>query len=349
MEKFGWGGGEIIVHNVMRNKLELKYEDIISLDNLLLAWQEFIVGKKSKTDVISFSLNLTDNILQLHNELAKLEYRHGPYESFYVNDPKLRHIHKASVKDRLLHHAIYRQLYPFFSKTFIAHSYYCQLGKGTHRALNNFQRMARKVSQNDIKVCWVLQGDIKKFFDSIDHQILINILNNYIEDKRIIELLENNIRSFEIYTNKGLPLGNLTSQLFVNIYMNVFDQYVKHKLKVKHYIRYADDFVLMSENKEYLENMLVNTESFLFNVLKLKLHPNKVHITALHQGVDFLGWVHFSKYRVLRTKTKRRMMKKIHNSAKPESLASYLGLLQHGRSYKIKQELLNSYWINYYC
>ena len=330
----------------MRNKLGLNYEDIISLDNLLLAWQEFIVGKKSKTDVISFSLDLTDNILQLHSELAKLEYRHGSYESFYVNDPKLRHIHKASVKDRLLHHAIYRQLYPFFSKTFIAHSYSCQLGKGTHRALNDFHRMIRKASKNNIKICWVLQGDVKKFFDSIDHQILIDILDSYIEDKKIVELLENIIRSFETSNNRGLPLGNLTSQLFINIYMNIFDQYVKHRLKAKYYIRYADDFVIMSENKKYLEDILIDIEEFLVEKLKLRLHPNKVHITALHKGIDFLGWIHFSEYRVLRSKTKRRMMKKINNNAKPESLASYLGLLKHGHSHKIRQELLNNYWIN---
>ena len=242
----------------MRNKLELKYEDIISLDNLLLAWQEFIVGKKSKTDVISFSLDLTDNILQLHNELAKLEYRHGSYESFYVNDPKLRHIHKASVKDRLLHHAIYRQLYPFFSKTFIVHSYSCQLGKGTHRALNDFQGMTRKVSKNNIRTCWVLQGDIKKFFDSIDHQILIDVLDSYIEDKRIVELLENIIRSFETSNSRGLPLGNLTSQLFINIYMNVFDQYIKHRLKAKYYIRYADDFVEGTPNTRHFLHVLLN-------------------------------------------------------------------------------------------
>lgn len=331
----------------MKNKLRLKYEDIISLDNLLLAWQEFIIGKKSKTDVISFSLNLTDYILQLHNKLAKLEYRHSSYESFYITDPKLRHIHKASVKDRLLHHAIYRQSYPFFSRTFIAHSYSCQLGKGTHRALNDFQRMAGKVSKNNTKICWVLQGDIKKFFDNIDHQILIDILEDYIEDKKIVKLLKSIIRSFEASLNKGLPLGNLTSQLFINIYMNVFDQYVKHRLKAKYYIRYADDFVIISENKKYLENILINTEKFLIEKLKLKLHSNKVHITALHKGIDFLGWVHFPKYRVLRTKTKKRMMKKINNNPKPESLASYLGLLKHGKGYKRRKELLNNYWINF--
>jgi retron-type reverse transcriptase len=130
----------------MKKKLVISYEDIISLDNLLLAWQEFIIGKRNRMDVIKFSLSLADNILHLNDQLANLKYSHGPYHSFYVVDPKLRHIHKASVFDRLIHHAIYRKLYPFFSKTFIAHSYSCQTGKGTHRALRDFETMANKVS-----------------------------------------------------------------------------------------------------------------------------------------------------------------------------------------------------------
>ncbi|MCK9589627.1 MAG: reverse transcriptase/maturase family protein [Terrimicrobiaceae bacterium] len=330
----------------MNKKLNLNYYDIVSPDNLLLAWQEFIVGKKSKNDVIEFSLNLSDNILQLHGQLANLSYQHGGYQDFYISDPKLRHIHKASVRDRLIHHAIYRQLYPFFSKTFIAHSYSCQLGKGTHRALGDFRKMTNKVSQNDTKTCWVLQCDIRKFFDSIDHQVLLEILKDYIEDEKIIRILTNIISSFQGGQGKGLPLGNLTSQLFINIYMNVFDQHVKHRLKAEYYIRYADDFVIMSGDKEWLISTLVKIDNFLSVKLKLQLHPQKVHLKTLASGVDFLGWIHFPKHRVLRNKTKRRMMKKIKNSAKPESLASYLGLLKHGNSYDIRQELLNNYWIN---
>lgn len=330
----------------MKKKLNLNYGDIISPDNLLLAWQEFVIGKKSKHDVIEFSLRLTDNILQLHGRLANLEYRHGPYHDFYISDPKLRHIHKASVCDRLIHHAIYRKLYPFFSKTFIAHSYSCQLNKGTHRALKDFRKMANIVSQNSTRTCWILQCDIRKFFDSIDHQVLLEILKDYIEDEKIIRLLSNIIISFQGGQGNGLPLGNLTSQLFINIYMNVFDQYVKHRLKARHYIRYADDFVIMSEDKEWLVAILAKIDKFLADRLKLQLHPQKVHLKTLASGIDFLGWVHFSNHRVLRNKTKRRMMRKMKDSAKPESLASYLGLLKHGDSYNVKQELLNNYWMN---
>jgi RNA-directed DNA polymerase len=331
----------------MSKKLYLDYKNIISLENLLSAWQEFIIGKKSKKDVIEYSIDLADNILHLHSQLNNFSYQHSTYQDFYIKDPKLRHIHKASVCDRLIHHAIYRQLYPFFSKTFIAQSYSCQINKGTHRALRDFQKMANKVSRNDTKSCWVLQCDIRKFFDSIDHQILLKILKGYIEDQKIIWLLNNIINSFHNKQRKGLPLGNLTSQLFINIYMNSFDQHVKHQLKAKYYIRYADDFIIISKNKEDLISLLAKIQSFLLNDLKLRLHPRKILLKTLSGGVDFLGWIHFSNYRVLRNKTKHRMMRKIKHNAKPESLASYLGLLKHGNSYKIKQELLNNYWINF--
>lgn len=330
----------------MKKKINLNYNNIVSPDNLLLAWQEFIIGKKSKKDVIEFSFNLIDNILQLYNKLANLSYKHGGYYDFYISDPKLRHIHKATVFDRLVHHAIYRQLYLFFSKIFISKSYSCQLGKGTHRALNDFSIMVNKVSQNNTKTVWILQCDIRKFFDSIDHQILLEILKSYIKDRRIIWLLSGIINSFHSKKGVGLPLGNLTSQLFINIYMNVFDQHVKHQLRVKYYIRYADDFLIISEDKKYLISLIDKINNFLLKELKLHLHPKKIHLKTLASGVDFLGWVHFPNHRILRNKTERRMMRKIKNNLKPESLASYLGLLKHGNSYKKRQILLNSYWIN---
>jgi hypothetical protein len=140
---------------------------------------------------------------------------------------------------------------------------------------------------------------------------------------------------------KGLPLGNLTSQLLVNIYMNEFDQYVKRELKVKHYIRYADDFVILSEDKDELISLLQYTVVFLREKLNLELHPDKVFIKTVASGVDFLGWVHFPRHRVLRTSTKRRMLKNFKNSPKEESRQSYLGLLKHGNTYKLKNRLIN--------
>ncbi|MCX6798157.1 MAG: reverse transcriptase/maturase family protein, partial [Candidatus Falkowbacteria bacterium] len=247
----------------MKTELEVTYQEIISSGNLLLAWQEFVVGKRAKKDVIEFSLNLADNILQLHGDLANHNYRHGPYKDFFVTDPKLRHIHKAAVSDRLVHHALYRQLYPYFAKKFIAHSYSCQLDKGTHRAIIAFSQVAAKVSHNDRRTAWVLQADIRKFFASIDHKVLLEIMSKYILDKNIIRLLKNIIDSFGHDDGRGLPLGNLTSQLLVNIYMNEFDKFIKYKLKIKYYLRYADDFVFLAPDKDYLSVLLPLIKTFL--------------------------------------------------------------------------------------
>lgn len=330
----------------MKRQLIHKFEDIISVENLLDAWREFVVGKRSKPDVQAFALHLMDNILQLHTELANGTYRHGGYEEFHIADPKPRLIHKASVRDRLLHHAVYRMLYPFFDRTFIADSYSCRLDKGTHKALQRFQAVSRKVSKNDTKACWVLQCDIKKFFASINQPILLGILSKYIADQRIIALLRNIIESFFMSAGTGLPLGNLTSQLLVNVYMNEFDQFVKHKLKAKYYMRYADDFVFVSANHGWLEGLIPQIREYFEQKLRLTLHPNKVSIKTLASGIDFLGWVHFPTHRVLRMTTKRGMIRKVAEHATNETLQSYLGLLKHGNTYKTQEALLNQYWIS---
>lgn len=364
--KFRWGGG-FKGRIVPKIQLAHKFEEIISLENLFLAWQEFLVGKKKKKDVQEFSRNLADNILALYEDLANKTYCHGGYESFYVNDPKRRHIHKANVRDRLLHHAVYRILYPFFDKTFIGDSYSCRLGKGTHRALNRFRAMARQVGKNHTRTVWVLKCDIKKFFASIDHKVLLEILKEYIPDREVVWLLENIVGSFSTRSSPpltpprgggevGLPLGNLTSQLFANVYMNVFDQWVKHKLnRIKgcpspqgqslKYLRYADDFVFLSENRERLLKVIPRVKKFLAEKLKLTLHPEKIFLKTVASGVDFLGWVHFPHHRILRRTTERRMMIKISENPAPETLQSYLGLLSHGDTLELSEQLVVNYWL----
>ncbi|MBI5221177.1 MAG: group II intron reverse transcriptase domain-containing protein [Candidatus Magasanikbacteria bacterium] len=331
----------------MKRQLVHSYNDIISLENLCLAWQEFIIGKKIKSDVQKFERHLIDNIVELHEQLVNRNYGHGNYDSFYVTDPKRRHIHKASVRDRLLHHAIYRILYPFFDSIFIADSFSCRDNKGTHRAISRFKKMIGQVSKNNTRTIWVLKCDIKKFFASIDHNILLNILKEYIPDQNILWLLENVIDSF--YTDgqeeTGLPLGNLTSQLFANIYLNILDQYMKHQLKAKFYIRYADDFVILSDDKEHLEDLVINIKIFVSEKLKLILHPQKIFIKTIASGMDFLGWVIWSNHKILRSTTRRRLFVGLKNNPTEERLQSYLGLLKNGEGFKIRQELINNFWL----
>lgn len=326
------------------------YNTIISIENLLEAWKEFLRGKKNKIDVQEFERNLMSNIINLHIDLKNKTYAHGAYKHFKISDPKPRDIHKACVRDRLVHHALYRILYPHFDTKFIHDSYSCRLEKGTHKAINRLRYFERKVSKNHTRTCFVLKCDIRKFFASIDHEILIDILNKHIEDKEVVYLLKRIINSFNSGAKgKGLPLGNLTSQLLVNIYMNEFDQLVKHTLREKYYIRYADDFVFLSENKVYLENLIPSIHTFLEENLKLNLHPNKVFIKTYSSGIDFLGWVHFSKYRVLRTTTKNRMFTKLElNEYEEKSILSYLGLLSHGNSFKLIEQVKYNqfYFIN---
>ncbi len=317
---------------------------------MLGAWREFRRGKRNKLDVLEFQSGLIYQVTKLHQELKDKTYRHGGYEHFRISDPKPRDIHKASVRDRLLHHALYRKLYPYFDKTFITDSYSCRLGKGTHRAMNRFRAFAYQVSHNHTHTCWVLKCDVKKFFASIDHGVLFKILDRSIPNKDVLWLLHQVIDSFSSHNtltnssmsvcSKGLPLGNLTSQLLVNVYLNEFDRFVKHQLKTKHYIRYADDFVLLSDDEQELEQTLSCMKVFLRDELRLQLHPNKVFVKTVSSGVDFIGWVHFPDHRMLRTATKKRMYRRIaETGGKEETLESYLGFLRHGNTQKLAKHI----------
>ncbi|MEK7638151.1 MAG: reverse transcriptase/maturase family protein [Patescibacteria group bacterium] len=282
------------------------------------------------------------HIISLHNELIAKTYCHSPYEHFNISDPKTRSIHKASVRDRLLHHAVYRVLYPFFDKVFIANSYSYRVGRGTHKAIACLRTMACRASRNHTLTLWVLKCDIRKFFASIDQATLIGIVKQYIPDQDTIWLISRITGSF--YSTKegrGLPLGNLTSQLLVNIYMNEFDQFAKHSLKARNYIRYADDFVIMSYDKSWLQEVLPRVGGFLEERLGLLLHPDKVSIDTLASGVDFLGWVHFPDHRVLRTVARRRMFRNLRmRGDNAQTVQSYLGLIGHGNAKKLETRII---------
>lgn len=310
------------------------------MDNLLKAWGEFLHGKRSRADVQLFESNLMDNLLVLRRSLVDVSYTHDPYEAFAVSDPKPRQIHKASVRDRVLHRAVYRILYPFFDTLFIQDSYSCRMNKGVHKALNQFTSYARRASNNHRRTVWALKCDIRKFFASIRQDTLLAILADRIPDVRVNWLLGKIIRSFSsTAVGVGLPLGNLTSQLFANVYMNEFDQFVKHTLRVKYYIRYADDFVFLSTDKEQLESLLPLIHDFLSRMLHFELHPHKVELRTVASGVDFLGWVHFTDHRVLRAVTKRRMLSRIDPYSSDEQIASYKGLLGHGNSLTLQKRI----------
>ncbi len=334
------------------------FEEIISPENLFSAWDSFKSDKRSKSDVQNFEWNLEQNIFQLHRDLKDKLYKHGPYAGFYITDPKQRHIHKATVRDRVLHHAVFSVVNPIFEPTFIPTSFSCRVGYGTHKGVEALKNITRKVSENNTKQCFVLKCDVRKFFDSVNHEILLSIIKKRIKDDDAVWLLNSIVRSYESAPGKGIPIGNLTSQLFANVYMNELDQFVKHRLNIKHYVRYTDDFAIISKNPEELKSLLIPISEFLENELALTLHPNKSILRSVCQGVDFLGYTTFPKYRLIRTKTKHRMFKKLEKRMKEyesgditklnleQSINSYLGVLSHANTHRLREKLLNRFWIS---
>lgn len=337
------------------------FQRVVSLENLFLAWEEFRKGKNSRKDVQEFEWKLEQNIFSLYRDLQSHQYNHGAYTAFSICDPKQRKIHKASVRDRVLHHAVFKILNPIFEPTFIAHSFSCREGKGTHKAVDALERWLRKTSRNYTTQCFALKCDIQQFFASVDHAVLRSILAKVIKDEDMLWLLKEIIGSFHTLgypdeERKGIPIGNLTSQLFANIYMNELDQFMKQQLRVKQYIRYTDDFVIVDSDKSKLENLLYPINEFLKEQLHLSLHPRKIILRKFGQGIDFLGYVILPHHRTLRTRTKRRMFRKLQNrtrsyktgagseAAVEASLQSYLGVLSHANTHRIREQLQNQYW-----
>lgn len=285
------------------------YQKIISIEHLFQSWSEFRVGKKNRSDVQLFERNLENNLFNLHEQLLNKTYKHQSYTAFNIYDPKFRHIHKATVLDRVVHHALVSVIEPIFDKKFIYDSYSCRVDKGTHKAVKRLFAFIRKVSKNYTQSCFALKLDINKFFASVDHETLLEIIKEKITNNELLWLIENIIGSFS--KNTGIPIGNLTSQIFANIYLNELDQFVKGELRVKYYIRYCDDFVILSDRREELETLVCKIEAFLKYTLRLSLHDKKIIIIKYTQGIDFLGYIVLPHYILPRTKTKKRVFKKL--------------------------------------
>ncbi|MBP6948755.1 MAG: group II intron reverse transcriptase domain-containing protein [Candidatus Pacebacteria bacterium] len=339
------------------------FNKLVTPENLFSAWEDFRRDKKKKVDVLIFEKNLEQEIFSIHRELTSDTYKHSGYTSFYLSDPKRRHIHKALVRDRVLHHAIMGILYPLYDKTFIHNSFSCRVGKGTHKGVDALRSMLYKASKNNTRNVYILKCDIEKFFDSISHEILLDALHSRIKDQKLMDLLTEVIGSFSSYKSNlfglcGVPIGNLTSQLFANVYMDIFDQFMKHELKVKYYARYTDDFVIVSENKEYLIDLLPKIQLFLNEKLKLQTHPKKIILTKFALGIDYLGYVLFPHFTLVRKLTQKCAFRKINEKISlckqqeiskdkvHATLMSYLGVLSHADTYKVSNKLKNDYFFN---
>ena len=290
------------------------WQELCSCNNLELAYKKARKHKTTKDYVINFGKDLQNNLLLLRSELLFYCYNPKPLVNFIVRDPKTRRISKSDFRDRVVHHALCNIIEPILEKSFIFDSYANRKGKGTLKALQRFDYFKRKVSKNNTSNCYILKADIRKYFETVNHNILLSIIKKKIKDTRILWLVRKILGNYGLKRERetrGMPLGNLTSQFFANVYLNELDQFVKHKLKAKYYIRYVDDFVILHRNKETLENYKKEIDNFL-KTIKLELHPDKSKIIPLRKGVSLLGCRVFYYHQLLRKSNLRKFQRKIN-------------------------------------
>ncbi|MEK6974413.1 MAG: reverse transcriptase domain-containing protein [Nanoarchaeota archaeon] len=264
------------------------YQDIISEENLYLAYKKARKNKTTKPYVIEFEKNLKENLEQLRLELLFHSYKPMPLETFILRDPKTRKISKSDFRDRIVHHALVNIIEPIFDKGFIYDSYANRKFKGSLKALERYDVFKKEISkQNNIKF-YVLKADVKHYFETVDHEILIKIIKKKIRDKKVIWLIKQIINNFDSKAKGiGMPLGNLTSQFFANVYLNELDKFIKHKLKARYYIRYVDDFIVLHNNKVILEDYKNQIDEFL-GIIKLELHPDKSKVVYCDGGASIV-------------------------------------------------------------
>ena len=313
----------------------MNIDDIASFRNLLNAYYECRRGKRNQESADRFELNYESEILKLQRELLNQTWQPLRPFCFVITDPKIREIHAADFRDRVVHHALCRLLIPVFEPGFIDDSYACRTGKGTHKCLYRLKSFIRKVTRNYTRPAYYLQGDILSFFNSINHDILLNLLTEKVKSPDLISILERIITLESIYNpikrgqlslfdkiprhkslfyaphNQGLPIGNLTSQFFANVYLNKLDQYVKHHLRIRYYIRYVDDFIILENDPEVLENYRSKISDFLQTNLRLKLHPKKQIIRPIESGIDFLGYFIKPRYTLVHRRVVSRFKSRL--------------------------------------
>jgi retron-type reverse transcriptase len=323
------------------------------------AFKEAKKGKSKKWYVKEFESDLENNLLQLKHELETITYCPRPLKRFIIRDPKTRVIHASQFRDRVIHHALCNIIEPIFDRTFIYDSYANRKKKGSHAALKRFDYFKRKVSQNghliktakddNMVVGYALKADIKHYFDTVDHEILLNLIRRKIIDEKVVWLIKKVLYN---HHGKGMPIGNLTSQFFANLYLNDLDYFVKHKLKAKYYLRYVDDFVILHKIKEALEEYKKQINEFLKSI-KLELHSEKSRVMPLHKGVSLLGFRIFYHYRLPRKSNIRKFESKLTGLIEKykrneitkeklmESVEGWFAYAMHGNTYKLRNKLLN--------
>jgi len=369
-----------------------------SLEAVFEAYFSCRSNKRNTINALAFELDYENNLIQLWKDLNDGSYQPGKSIAFIVHKPVQREIFAADFRDRVVHHLIINKLNPLFEKEFIQDSYACRVGKGTHHGISRANKFIRQCSKNYKDDCHVLKLDIEGFFMHINKEILFSRLQKFIEvqykqnDKELVleichkiifnsptencvikgaaknwEGLPKNKSLFHSPPNSGLPIGNLTSQIFANFYMSAFDHFMKKELGIRYYGRYVDDFIVVHPNKEYLKALIPVISNYLNDELKLNLHPKKIYLQHYTKGVTFLGTLIKPNRIYIANRTKGNFYSAIqkHNqvievSRKPSredqnallsSMNSYLGIMKHYKTYNLRKRMLfkhlNGYWWNH--
>ena len=297
------------------------FDSICSIENLMLADTKARKGKTNSNGVIKHDKDKENNILQLHSDLINKKFKTSEYSTFKIFEPKERLIYSLPYyPDRIVHHAIMNILEPIFTNMFTANTFSCIKGRGIHGAANAV-KIALK-DKNNTKYC--LKLDIKKFYPSINHDVLKTIIRRKIKDKNLLWLLDEIIDSTD-----GIPIGNYLSQYFANLYLTYFDHWIKESKLVKYYFRYADDMVIFSSNKEYLHKLLDDIRIYIETKLLLEIKDNYQIFPVEIRGVDFVGYVFYHTHVRLRKSIKKNFARMMKNRRNKHSFASYNGWVKH--------------------
>jgi len=335
---------------------------IVAFDNLFAAARRAQSGKRFRHDVLAFNYAIEDNLLALQRDLASKKYRPGDYRSFVILEPKRRYISAAPYRDRVAHHALCNIIEPIFDATFNDSSYANRVGKGTHRALNHFVRNARQYA-------YCLRADVEKFFPSIDHAILKErfrakikcrdtlwlmdaILDNSNEQEPVKQYIPDDNLLTGVERRHRLPIGNLTSQLWANLYLNAVDHRMAARFGGRRYLRYVDDIAVFSGSREELVEAREMLRQSLTEV-RLKLHPVKTGILRMRDGVDFLGFRIFPDRIRLRQENLRRTRRRLRSMAElyrldkldfdyvNHSIRSWVSHAAYGDTWRIRERIFN--------
>lgn len=341
------GAGTIIMANEL-------WEKLCSYENLKLAFKKARKHKTTKPYVIEFEKNLKENLLLLRTELLLHSYRPQPLQTFILQDPKTRKISKSEFRDRVVHHTLCNVIEPIFEKGFIYDSYANRKGKGTLKALERFEQFKRKAARNNRRIAFALKADVRQYFENVSHKLLLEIIKAKISDGNVLWLIMVILANYG-KDGRGMPLGNLTSQFFANVYLNKLDWFVKQRLKAEYYIRYVDDFVILHASQKTLELYKQEISKFLTKKLKLELHPDKSRIIAVNRGVGFLGFRMFNHHKLLKkssmTKITRKlaMLKAEFDSDKISydkvfsSLEGWLAYAKQGNTYGLRKRIIKKF------